>query len=86
MSAAAKAREVDFLSPAQLRMLVEISAHWRVHGFSPSIRGLRDALAIGSTNAVNDTLRILERKGLIRREPMVARSIRLTPRGVEVFG
>jgi SOS-response transcriptional repressor LexA len=48
------------------------------HGHGPSLRDLAAALGVRSTNAVNDVLRALRRKGVVTWEPKTARSLRLT--------
>lgn len=51
-------------------------------GYAPSIRDLCEILGI-TINAVNDHLRFMERKGCLARDKRVARSMRLTPLGLE---
>lgn len=46
-------------------------------GYAPSVRELCDALGGIGTNAVHNHLIALETKGYIRRDPAVARSIRV---------
>ncbi|MDE2889621.1 MAG: transcriptional repressor LexA [Gemmatimonadota bacterium] len=47
-------------------------------GAPPTIRETMDAFNIASTNGVRTTLAALEKKGYIRRRPMVSRGIELT--------
>ena len=47
------------------------------HGRPPTLREIGERMGIGSTNAVNDHLKALARKGYIDRDPMVNRGIRL---------
>ena len=70
------------VSVAQHRMLVAIGNCT----MSPTIRELGDAVGIRSTNAVQDCLRILQRKGLVARDPVLSRTIRLTDAGKERLG
>lgn len=65
------------LTAAQHRMLKEIVRYQRTNGFPPTYRELAQGIGIGSksTNAVNDVLQILERKGYIRRASMKSRTI-----------
>ena len=49
----------------------------RHFGRSPSLRELRDALGVGSTNTVSKHLYNLEKKGYVTSEPFRARSVRL---------
>ncbi len=47
-------------------------------GYPPTIREVMDAFGIASTNGVRTTLAALEKKGYIRRRPMLSRGIELT--------
>jgi SOS-response transcriptional repressor LexA len=55
-------------------------------GLSPSIREIGDTLSIRSTNGVNDHLKALQRKGLLTRESLTARSFKLTAAGLLAIG
>jgi SOS-response transcriptional repressor LexA len=46
-------------------------------GYPPTLREIGDHFGIRSTNGVNDHLRALERRGLIRREGLHSRAIRI---------
>ena len=50
----------------------------RDKGYPPTIREIMDAFEIASTNGVRTTLAALEKKGYIRRKPMLSRGIELT--------
>ena len=50
----------------------------RENGYPPTIREMMDAFSIASTNGVRTTLAALEKKGYIRRRPMLSRGIELT--------
>ena len=50
----------------------------RAKGLPPTIREAMDAFEIASTNGVRTTLAALEKKGYIRRRPMLSRGIELT--------
>ncbi len=50
----------------------------RSKGYPPTIREIMDAFGIASTNGVRTTLAALEKKGYIRRRPMLSRGIELT--------
>lgn len=63
------------LSPRQTQVLDCIAAHIRDQGYPPTIRDIGAALGIKSTNAVNDHLAALEKKGAIARERSRSRSI-----------
>lgn len=64
----------------------------REEGVIPSVREICDAFGFASTNAVNDHLAALARKGYINRRPGLARSIEIAPdflepeRGVPIVG
>lgn len=65
----------------QLQVLRTIASLASAKGYPPSIRELADALGISSTNAMNDHLRALERRALITRDRLTARSILITAAG-----
>lgn len=65
----------------QLFALWCIREHQRARGYSASIRDVCAALGIASTNAGNDHVRALIRKGLVEKDELVARSLRVTPQG-----
>ncbi len=48
------------------------------NGYPPTIREMMEAFGIASTNGVRTTLAALEKKGYIRRRPMLSRGIELT--------
>jgi repressor LexA len=50
----------------------------RDNGYPPTIREIMDGFNIASTNGVRTTLAALEKKGYIRRRPMLSRGIELT--------
>lgn len=52
----------------------------RDKGFPPTIREIMDQFNIASTNGVRTTLAALEKKGHIKRRPMLSRGIELTAR------
>ena len=68
-------------SAGQKRVLAFIEEYRRDYGSAPSIRELCEAFDVTSTNGMNDHLRALERKGLITRRSMKARSIVVTDIG-----
>lgn len=63
------------LTPRQREVLDFVRRYTAEHGYAPGLRDIGEALGIGSTNGVNDLLKILERKGFIRRTKRIARSI-----------
>jgi repressor LexA len=52
----------------------------REKGYPPTIREIMEEFEIASTNGVRTTLAALEKKGHIRRRPMLSRGIELTER------
>ena len=50
----------------------------RDNGYPPTIREIMEGFGIASTNGVRTTLAALEKKGYIRRRPMLSRGIELT--------
>lgn len=75
-------RDLSVPSPRQFEALCFITHHRNAHGYPPTIRNIGDELGIGSTNAVNDLLRGLEKKGFIFRAEFSARAIVPTDRAV----
>ena len=65
------------LTGRQREVIAFIRGHQAEHGYAPTIREIGDAMGISSTNAVNDHLKALERKGRIRRTPGASRAIRI---------
>jgi SOS-response transcriptional repressor LexA len=55
------------LTPRQAVCLTVIEASITEHGYPPTYREIAEAMGLFSTNAVNDLLRALERKGHIKR-------------------
>ena len=53
----------------------------REKGYPPTIREIMDRFEIASTNGVRTTLAALEKKGHIKRRPMLSRGIELTEQG-----
>ena len=45
------------------------------HGYSPSIREIKEGVYIGSTSSIHDHLRVLERQGKITMKPGQPRTI-----------
>lgn len=65
------------ITAKQKQVLDAIDLHTRKHGYPPSHKQLADALGLRSTSAVAMRLDALERKGFIKREYGVARSLRV---------
>lgn len=65
---------MDELTEKQLRILDCIRAYRDEHGYAPGIRDIGERLGL-ALHGVHQHLGRLERKGVIRRTPGVARSI-----------
>jgi len=63
------------MTPKRFMILAFISEYIATHGYPPSLRDIMDFMAVTSTNAVSDHLRAMEKLGVIRRTPGIARSI-----------
>ncbi|GAA3361428.1 transcriptional repressor LexA [Saccharopolyspora gregorii] len=65
----------DELSDRQLKVLEAIRSWMREHGYPPSVREIGDAVGLTSTSSVAYQLRVLERKGFLRRDPHRPRTV-----------
>lgn len=65
------------LSRRPKQILDFIREHLLAFGYSPSIRGIGDAVGLCSSSTVHSHLRTLEAKGYLRRQPGQPRSIQL---------
>jgi repressor LexA len=70
------------LTDRQRMVLDYIRESIRDRGFPPTLREIGRRMGIRSTNGVNDHLRALERKGMLTREDMHSRALRLTHGGL----
>ncbi|WP_206680025.1 transcriptional repressor LexA [Aeromicrobium phoceense] len=66
------------LTKRQRRILVFLKDHIESHGYPPSMREVGAACDLASTSSVSHQLRMLERKGFIRRDPN-------RPRALEIY-
>jgi repressor LexA len=73
------------LTPRQREVLAKL-CELSGGGRGPSLRQLGDAVGLASTWAVRRHLDILERHGLISREPKKSRGIRVVPSSESVSG
>jgi repressor LexA len=73
------------MSERQRRILRYLEEFIRDNGYPPSIRQIQDALGISSTSVVDYNLNLLERRGLIQRQPRSSRSITLLDRAGEML-
>ena len=64
-------------SEKQQRMLRFIREFMADNGFPPTVRDIQFACEISSTSVVDYNLRLMQRDGLIRRRPEMARGIEL---------
>ena len=64
-------------SEKQQRMLRFIREFMADNGFPPTVRDIQSACGISSTSVVDYNLRLMQRDGLIRRRPEMARGIEL---------
>lgn len=70
-----QADSTDDLTERQRRVLDAIRAWMRDHGYPPSVREIGDAVGLTSTSSVAYQLRVLERKGHLRRDPHRPRTV-----------
>ncbi|MBX3158355.1 MAG: transcriptional repressor LexA [Deltaproteobacteria bacterium] len=66
----------DALTQRQREILDFISASIAERGFPPTLREIGEHFHIRSTNGVNDHLKALEKKGVLRREDLKSRAMR----------
>lgn len=71
------------IHPTAERVLVAIARAWGKRGIAPTARELGELVGMRSTSAVHYWLRELAEGGLIHCEAGSARTVRLTPRGIE---
>ena len=67
------------MTPRQQQIFSFICGFISTNGYPPSFRQIGDEFGIASPNGVNGHLRALERKGLIQRDPGIARGLRIAP-------
>ena len=65
------------LSPRQQQILAFVRDFMQRHGLPPTVRDIQRGCGISSTSVVDYNLHILQREGVIRRTPEVARGIEL---------
>jgi len=70
-------KKVSGLSVRQRCMVDFINRFWSDHGYPPSIRDIVAGCRLSSTSVADYNLKILEKKGLIRRHREVSRGIEL---------
>jgi len=67
------------LSHRQRQILQYIMQHIELHGYPPTVREIGEAVNLSSSSTVHAHLRNLEQSGLIKREAVLTRAIRLAP-------
>jgi repressor LexA len=65
------------ISARQKCMVEYIGVFWRSHGYPPSIRDIVAGCSLSSTSVADYNLKILEKRGLIKRHREVSRGIEL---------
>lgn len=65
------------LSTRQGQILEYIREYVRDHAYPPSVREIGDGVGITSTSVVDYNLRVLAKRGYIRRDPSISRGIEL---------
>ena len=65
------------LSTRQTQILEFIRHYVREHAYPPSVREIGDGVSITSTSVVDYNLRVLAKRGYIRRDPDISRGIEL---------
>ncbi|MGH2461885.1 MAG: transcriptional repressor LexA [Chloroflexota bacterium] len=69
--------ETRRLSTRQTQILEFIRGYVRDHTYPPSVREIGDGVSITSTSVVDYNLRVLAKRGYIRRDPDISRGIEL---------
>ena len=76
------AREISHRQREILQCIVE---HTETHGYPPTVREIGQAVSLSSSSTVHAHLRTLEDAGLIRRDAVLTRAIRVVAGNVEPF-
>lgn len=69
----------DPITPRQKAILTYIETYSGEHDYAPSYREIAEALELRSVATVAEHIEALKRKGYLRKEPTLARSVQLTP-------
>lgn len=67
------------LTDRQQQVLDFIAESTRDRGYPPTVREIGEHVGIRSTNGVSDHLEALEKKGYLKREPLISRGLRILP-------
>jgi len=73
------------MSERQRRILQYLEQFIREHGYPPSIRQIQNTLGLSSTSVVDYNLKLLQKQGLLQREPRSSRSIRLSDQSTPIL-
>ena len=65
------------ISPRQRNILSFIKQHIEDHGYPPTVREIGEAVNLSSSSTVHAHLKALEEKGMIQREAVLTRAIKL---------
>lgn len=71
------------LSCRQKQILQYIIKHTETHGYPPTVREIGDAVKLSSSSSVHAHLRTLEQAGLIKRDAVLTRAIRVVSENLE---
>lgn len=74
------------ISPRQKQILSYIGQHTEAHGYPPTVREIGTAVNLSSSSTVHAHLKTLEEQGLIQRDAVLTRAIKLTDGGREDGG
>src|SRR5579859_6079871 len=69
--------ETRRLSTRQTRILEFVQIYVRQHAYPPTVREIGDGVEISSTSVVDYNLRVLAKRGYLRRDPDISRGIEL---------
>lgn len=73
------------LTPRQRQILDYIVQHIEAHGYPPTVREIGEAVRLSSSSTVHSHLKSLEDAGLIRREAILTRAIRIVAGSTSSF-
>jgi len=73
------------LTQRQKQILQYIVQHTQTQGYPPTVREIGQGVNLSSSSTVHAHLRALEQAGLIRRDPILTRAIRVVAGNIEPF-
>ncbi|HEY3332914.1 MAG TPA: transcriptional repressor LexA [Capsulimonadaceae bacterium] len=74
------------ISQRQRAILDYIGRHIEQHGYPPTVREIGEAVKLSSSSTVHAHLKSLEERGLIQRDAVLTRAIKLTETAAERLG